>query len=67
MTLREDLLNLIKTLSDEQLAILMPLVLSIRGKEPEAFSSETSQAYQDWISTENDIYDKIFTNDLATR
>jgi hypothetical protein len=26
-----------------------------------------SQAYKDWLSAENDIYDEIFTDELSTR
>jgi hypothetical protein len=66
MNLRQNLVNLIEQLSDEQLAFLMPLVLSMHDKKNE-FSSESSQAYQDWLSPENDIYDEIFVDELATR
>jgi hypothetical protein len=68
MNLRQDLLNLIEHLSDEQLAVLMPLVMMFReNHQSKMFSSETSTAYQDWTGAENDIYDEIFADELATR
>ena len=30
------------------------------------FSSESSTAYQNWAGIENDIYDKVFADELAT-
>jgi hypothetical protein len=65
MSLRQDLLNLIETLSDEQLSVLMPIAMSLRSKPLEDSSIETSQAYQEWLSTENDIYDEVFSDELA--
>jgi hypothetical protein len=38
MTLRQDLLNLIDTLSDEQLLILMPMALSVHDNNSATFS-----------------------------
>jgi hypothetical protein len=65
MDLRQDLTTLIEQLTDEQIAILLPLVQSVKDKQ--AFSSESSQAYQDWLSSENDIYDEIFADEMAAR
>ena len=65
--IRQEILSLIGQLSDEQLAVLLPLVLSMRDNKGSAFSSETSQSYQDWVGAENDIYDEIFADDLAAR
>jgi cytoplasmic iron level regulating protein YaaA (DUF328/UPF0246 family) len=63
MELRQDLLNLINQFSDEQLALLMPLVLSFRENHSiESFSSETSTSYQAWVSAENDVYDDLFVD-----
>ena len=68
MNLRQDLLRLIEHMSDEQLALLMPLMMTLRENyRPELFSSKSSTAYQDWTGTENDIYDEIFADELATR
>jgi cytoplasmic iron level regulating protein YaaA (DUF328/UPF0246 family) len=68
MELRQDLLNLINQFSDEQLALLMPLVLSFRENHSiESFSSEASRSYQAWVGAENDVYDELFVDELATR
>ena len=61
MNLRQDLLNLIEYLSDEQLAVLMPLVMMFQENyQSEIFSSGASTSYQAWTWAENDIYDEIF-------
>lgn len=65
--IRQEALNLIGQLSDEQLSVLLPLIISIRNNQDRVFSNETSQAYQDWVSAENNIYDEIFADDLAAR
>jgi cytoplasmic iron level regulating protein YaaA (DUF328/UPF0246 family) len=68
MQLRQDLLNLIEQLSDEQLALLMPLVLALRDRHQIGqVSSEASGAYQAWVGAENDVYDELFVDELATR
>ncbi len=65
--IRQEILNLIGQLSDEQLAVLLPLIISLQENQDSVFSNETSQAYQDWVGAENDIYDEIFADDLAAR
>lgn len=65
--IRQEILSLIGQLSDEQLAVLLPLIMSMRDDRGSVFSSETSQAYPDWVGGENDIYDEIFADDLAAR
>lgn len=67
MTVREEILHLIAQLSDEQLADLLPIMLSFGQTQSEACSSESAQAYQEWVSPENDIYDQVFADELATR
>jgi hypothetical protein len=67
MNLRQDVLSLIEQMSDEQLKLLLPLILSVRDRDIETVSSEASAAYQDWVGAENDIYDEIFADELATR
>ena len=76
MELRQDLFNLINQFSDEQLALLMPLVLSFRENHSmvsdrpevsESFPSEASTSYQSWVGAENDVYDELFVDELATR
>jgi hypothetical protein len=67
MTTREEILHMIAQLPDAELATLLPLALSLRDRKPEPFSSATAQSYQAWISPENDIYDQLFADELATR
>lgn len=67
MNIRQRMIDLVEQLSDEQLAILLPLAQSIINNQTHVFSNETSHAYANWVSTENDIYDEIFADDLATR
>ncbi|MEM9272751.1 MAG: hypothetical protein AAGA80_07280 [Cyanobacteria bacterium P01_F01_bin.143] len=63
-TIRQKISRLIEQLSDEQLAVLLPLILSIQDNQ---VTKETSQAYKNWVGAENDIYDEIFADDLAAR
>jgi hypothetical protein len=67
MNLRQDVLSLIEPMSEEQLALLLPLILSVRGREAETVSSEASVAYEHWVGAENDIYDEVFADELAAR
>jgi len=67
MTIRQEVLELIERLSDEQLNQLLPLLISTRNSASEAFSSESSQAYQHWLSSENNVYDELFADELAAR
>ncbi|MGB3266198.1 MAG: hypothetical protein WBA89_19825 [Microcoleus sp.] len=66
MNIRQKVLMIIEQLPDEKLAILLNLALFLKsGKKPVPPMLE-SQAYQDWLSTENDIYDEIFADELTT-
>ena len=67
MTIRQEVLELIERLSDEQLNQLLPLLISTRNSASEALSSESSQAYQQWLSSENNVYDELFADELAAR
>jgi hypothetical protein len=67
MNLRQDVLNLIEQMPEEQLALLLPLILSVRGDAAETLSSEASIAYESWVGPENDIYDEVFADELAAR
>ena len=67
MNIREKMINLVEQMPEEQLAILFPLAQSIASNQSRIISSETSNAYESWVSTENDIYDEVFADDLATR
>jgi hypothetical protein len=67
MDIRQRTLNLIEQLSDEQLAGLLPLLVAVRDGQRKDFSNETAQSYQEWLSSENDIYDEAFSDELAAR
>ena len=67
MNIREKMINLVEQMPEEQLEILFPLAQSITNNQSRIISSETSNAYESWVSTENDIYDEVFADDLATR
>ncbi len=67
MDIRQKMLNILEQLSDEQLAILLPLAQSMLENQTHDFSNQTSHAYQDWVGAENDIYDEIFTDEVAAR
>jgi hypothetical protein len=59
MNIRQELESIIEQLKDEQLSVLLDLAVCLQtGKKP-VYPIE-SQAYQDWLNAENDIYDKIF-------
>jgi len=67
MNIRQKLLTIIEQLPDDKLAILLNLALFLtRGKES-VQPMLISQAYQDWLSAENDIYDELFADELAKR
>lgn len=62
MKIRQKLLTIIEQLSEDKLATLLNLAVFLtKGKEsvPPLLAS---QAYQDWLSAENDIYDEIFAD-----
>ncbi len=72
MNIRQELLTVIEHLPDEQLSVLLNMALSLKGKNnsDEIFELNTlqveSQAYQEWVSAENDIYDEIFADAVTT-
>jgi hypothetical protein len=67
MNIRQKLLTIIEQLPEDKLETLLNLALFLKsGKEP-IQPMLVSQAYQDWLSTENDIYDEIFADELTAR
>lgn len=62
MNLRQKLLTIIDQLPDEKLAILLNLALLLKTGKESVQSMLASQAYQDWLSAENDIYDELFAD-----
>jgi hypothetical protein len=59
MNIRQELECIIEQLNDEQLSVLLDLAIFLQSGKKPGYPIE-SQAYQDWLSAENDIYDKIF-------
>ncbi len=62
MNIRQKLLTIIEQLPDEKLAILLNLALFLKNGKESVQLMLVSQAYQDWLSTENDIYDELFAD-----
>lgn len=62
MNIRQKLLTIIEQLPDEKLAILLNLALLLKRGQESIQPMVESQAYQDWLSAENDIYDEIFAD-----
>ncbi len=67
MNIRQELLSLIEQMNDEQLSALLDLALSFKNGEKSVNPTLESQAYQDWVSPENDIYDEVFADELTAR
>lgn len=72
MNIRQQLLSVIEHLPDEQLFALLNMALSLKGQNNSNEISQLntlqveSQAYQDWVCAENDIYDEIFADAVTT-
>ena len=67
MNTRQELLRVIEQLNDEQLSALLNIALSLKSGKESVHPMVESQAYQDWLSTENDIYDQVFADELTAR
>ena len=73
MNIRQQLLDCIQELPDEKLLPLLNLAVIYQSQQnAEKIASESwqlsSDAYQDWVSEHNDIYDEIFDDQqMATR
>ena len=67
MNIRQKLLTIIEQLPDEKLAILLNLALVFKTGKESVQPMLVSQAYQDWLSAENDIYDELFADELTAR
>lgn len=72
MNVRQELLTLIEQMPDEQLSVLLNMAIALKEKSNldnisglKSLQFE-SQAYQEWVSAENDIYDEIFTDATTT-
>jgi hypothetical protein len=73
MNIRQKLLDCIQELPEEKLLPLLNLAVIYQSQQKaEKIASESwqmsSNAYQDWVSDRNDIYDEIFDDQqMATR
>ncbi|MGA9381503.1 MAG: hypothetical protein WBV73_22315 [Phormidium sp.] len=67
MKIRQELLSAIEHFSDEELSVVLDLAISLKNRKNAAQSIPVSQAYQDWLSAENDIYDEIFADEFTAR
>ncbi|MEH2358585.1 hypothetical protein [Nostoc sp.] len=67
MSIRQELLSVIEQLNHEQLSALLDLALSFKNEEKSVNPTVESQAYQNWVSPENDIYDQVFADELTAR
>lgn len=67
MNIRQELLAAIEQLNEEQLLILLNLAVSMKSGKFLSQSMVESKAYQEWLSAENDIYDKLFADELTAR
>lgn len=67
MNTRQKLELIMDELNDEQLSILLDYVVLLKSKEKTIVPMIQSQAYEEWLSSENDIYDELFADEFSTR
>jgi len=70
-TLKKKISSLIDELPERKLEVLYELarfLQSQRSRESqELFRMQmSSNAYQEWVSAENDVYDEVFKNEIKT-
>jgi hypothetical protein len=62
MNIRQKLLTIIEQLPEDKLETLLDLALFLKSGKKPIQPMLVSQAYQDWLSAGNDIYDEIFAD-----
>jgi len=62
MNIRQKLLTIIEQLPEDKLETLLDLALFLKSGKKSIQPMLVSQAYQDWLSAGNDIYDEIFAD-----
>ncbi|WP_333416617.1 hypothetical protein [Microcoleus sp. MOSTC5] len=67
MNIRQKLLTISEPLPDDKLAILLNLALVLKSGKTSVQPMFESQAYQDWLSVDNDIYDELFADEFTVR
>jgi cytoplasmic iron level regulating protein YaaA (DUF328/UPF0246 family) len=68
MNIEQKLTLVTQNLSDEQLDSLLQLAVTLQNNNPNTIKfaeQTTSQAYQEWVSADNDIYDEIFADEIT--
>jgi hypothetical protein len=64
MNIRQKILTIIEQVPDNKLTTLLNLVFFLKRRQESVQPMLVSQAYQDWLSAENDIYDEIFAENI---
>ncbi|OQA14442.1 MAG: hypothetical protein BWY64_03237 [bacterium ADurb.Bin363] len=67
INLKQRLLELIELLSENKLHVLVHFASYLKEKEDveEILRLQTSSTgYKEWLSTENDIYDEVFNDEI---
>lgn len=67
MDIHEKLKCVVEQLNQEELSTLLDFALFLQRKRKSAATMVESQAYTEWLSAENDIYDELFADELSTR
>ena len=67
MDAKQKLMDAIAQLSDTKISQLLEFALSLNAQDPNSESLPSSRAYQDWVGSENDVYDELFADAVATR
>jgi hypothetical protein len=65
VNIRQEFLNAIAELPDDKLKLLLDITLSWKSLSDFSQQIPISQAYEDWLSAENDIYDELFSDELT--
>ncbi len=65
MNIRQKLEHVLEHLNDEQLSTLLDFAVFLKSKEKATAPMVESQAYEQWLSSENDIYDE-FADEFLT-
>jgi len=67
MDAKQKLLDAIAQLSDTQMSQLLEFALYLQAQDSNSEILHSSRAYQDWVGPENDVYDELFADSVATR
>ncbi len=68
--LKEIIFTVLDTLPEDKLVLVSDFVQFLAERELQASwinAQSQSKAYQEWVSDENDVYDKLFADLASTR